>query len=467
MLFRKTDEALRKTFAALFSEALCALCVICAFFALCACALLASCESAKKPPLADVEVRTITVQMRERAESLDTFGSVTYKKKNEVTSLVEGTIFELNVQEGSKVQKGDVILRMRNIQYEIQRAECKNQLNSAKARLAASQNKLLDEERSVHSRLAKLENSRTALSRKKEELALADKNLERKRNLFWAGGISKSAFEALQVECDTARAETEILEKEIKASELGFRDEDLLAAGIEPSGDGEERIRQLVELNTKGAKIEIELALVEVQNAEQSLRAINSLIENLTIRSPSAGIVGALGWENGERVTQNEKILTVIDMEEPFAQVTVQEKDMEKIELGSPALVEIESLGQTQKSEVRFISPLADVETGNFYVKIPLQNEGEKIRMGMFAQCSIETKSAGKFFELPQSAVLGKNGGNVIFYCVQNGLITQRECPVEMEKDGKLFLAKGVKDGDKIVEFPTAALKEGLHVKEI
>ena len=430
------------------------------------CLLAASCAK-NGQDASEIEVKTALVQKKKESVFLETFGSVTYRKKNEVLALVEGTVFELNVQEGSKVNEGDVLLRLKNIQYEIQRTECENQLNSAKARLRAARNDLILEERNAKSRLVALENSRSNLAQKKDELSLLRKNVEKNKALLNAGGISESAFERMSMECASAATEVEVLEKEIMADELGFRDQDLLGAGIEPSGDDEEKVRQLVELNTQRARIQIELSIVEAQNAEQSLKSINSLIENLTVRAPSSGIVGALKCENGERVTQNQNVLTLIDMAEPYAQVTVQERDMEKIAIGSPALVKIDSLGQKQKSAVAFISPLAEFETGNFYVKIPLKNDKDDLRFGMFAQCSIESKRSGDFFALPREAVLFRNGNNVAFYCVQNGYVFQKECVVEMERDGKLFVAGGLEDGDKIIVNPSQAVKEGVHVKEL
>lgn len=430
-------------------------------------ALLFSCAKSKgQQEYAALEVKTFAAKKEAQSVALDAFGSVTYKKKNEVTSLVEGTIYELRAQEGSKVFKGDVLLRMRNVQYEIQRTERKNELNSAKAKVRAAKNNLTERERSIRARLTDLENSRATLAQKKDELELSLKKLESGKKLFGAGGLSKSAYEKMQVDAKAASTEIDILEKEIAAAEMGFRDKDLEAAGIVPAS-GEEKIAQLVGLNARGAVIEIELAEVAVQNAEQNLMAVESLMENLTVRAPASGIVGALKCENGESVTQNQALATIIDMDEPCAQVNVQEKDMDKIALGSPALVEIESLGQRQESEVSFISPLADCETGNFYVKIPLSNKDQSLRLGMFARCEIQTKRAGEFYSIPQSAVVRRDGNNVSFYCVQNNFVYKKECPVEMEKDGKIFVAAGLCDGEKIIERPAAEIKEGSHVKEI
>lgn len=437
-----------------------ALAAMAALLALSAC-------SQKKQEDGLAEVKTISAKKTERSVRLDAYGSVTYKKKNDVTALVDGTIYELNVQEGSEVNEGDILLRMKNIQHEIQKTECLNQLNSARAKLRAAKNNLTEQERQVQGRMASLENSRASLAQKKVEFALAKKNLEKNRALLEAGGISSSAFEKMTLEAQALETEIGILEKEAAASELGFRSEDLLLAGIEPSEDLEERKKQLADLNLQTAKIEIELAEAALQNAEQSLNSINSIIENLTVRSPAKGLVGVLNFECGERVAQNEKILTVIDMEEPYALVYAQEKDAQKIQVGSPALVEIESLGEKQKGQVSFISPMADLETGNFSVKIPLQNGGKKIRLGMFAQCSIETSLSGLFFALPKSSVLFMNGNNAVFFCVQNGYVLKKECPVEMERDGKIFISSGLEDGEKIVENPSGRLKEGERVKVI
>ena len=415
----------------------------------------------------EIEVKTFTAKKSETRPALESYGSVTYRSKNDVCALIEGAVTELNVKEGDKVEKGDILLKMKNIQYEIKKVECQNELNSAGAKLRAAKNNLEEKERSLRGKIASLENSRKTLEQKKQELALSKKNLEKNKSVFDAGGMSESAFEKMQVEFLSAKTEVEILERELLAAEIGFRDEDLKKAGFFSWNNEEDKIKRLIEMNIQGARIEIELAATAVQNAEQSLKSINSLMENLTVRAPSGGIVAALNFEKGERITQNEKILTLIDMEEPFALVSVQEKDMDKIALGSPALIEIESLGEKQKSQVDFISPLADSENGNFSVKIPLKNSGGKIRLGMFAQCSIESGRSAYYYEIPKEAVILKKGNCALFYCVQNGIAFQKECPIEIEKDGKIFVQRGLEDGEKIVLNPSQDLKEGMHVKEI
>ncbi|MBR5964933.1 MAG: efflux RND transporter periplasmic adaptor subunit [Treponema sp.] len=436
------------------------------FALFCAIIVLASaCSNNDKDASQSLQVRTLTAKKSRQNVTLESYGSVTYKKKNDVCALVDGTIVEQAILEGNAVKKGEILFTLKNIQYEIQKAERQNQVNSARAKLSAAKNNLTEQERNALSTIMALDNAKANLSQKKDEHSLQIKNLEKNQKLFDAGGIAESALEQMQMEAMASKTEIDVLEKELQMKLLGYQEQDLLREGIVPSQDAEERKNQYVDLNTKSAKIQIEIAEVELKNALRDLESINELMKNLTVLSPCDGIVGALYFESGERVTQNEKLATIIDMERPYAKVSVQEKDMEKIQIGARALVEIDSAAYKEQSAIDFISPLADSETGNFYVKIPIDNKENKIRLGMFAKCSISAKTSGEYFVIPQSALRRRDGNTAFLFCVQNDFVYQKECPIEMERDGKIFIKTGIKDGEKIVESPSTALKEGLRVK--
>ena len=424
-----------------------------------------ACSTKKEKQNAGLQVKTLTAKKSRQNITLESYGSITYKKKNDVCALIDGTIAEQKVIEGSSVKKGQILFLLKNIQLQIQKAERQNQLNSAAAKLRAAKNNLVEQERNALSAMMALENASANLLQKKEEYSLQLSDLKKNKKLFDAGGLSASSIERMEMEAQAAKTDIDVLEKEFIIKSLGYGESDLLRQGIVPSQDKDERKRQYVDLNTQGAKIQIELAEVELKNAERDLEAVNALIEGLTVRSPCDGIVGALYFEGGEWVTQNEKLATIIDMEIPYAKVSVQEKDMEKICLGANALIEIDSAAFKEESVIDFISPLADSETGNFYIKVPVNNQSNKLRLGMFAKCSIQTKSSGEYFALPESALFRRDGNTAFFYCVQNDFVYKKECPIEMERDGKIYVKSGIKDGDKIVDSPSTTLKEGLRVK--
>ncbi|MCR5046691.1 MAG: efflux RND transporter periplasmic adaptor subunit [Treponema sp.] len=427
--------------------------------------LFISCSEKKENEKEPVLVQTIKASLVEKKDSLESYGMIVYKRKNEVTSLVDGNIVELYVQEGSEVEKGMPLLKMKNVQYEIKKTECQNILNSARTRVKAAQNNLFENEKTLRGKLMEIENLKTKLNLKQAETNLKEKQFEKNEKLFIAGGISENEREIMMLDLEAAKKEIKILENEIDIQELGLKDSDLEAAGITASKSKEESLEQIIDLNLRSARIQIELAKTEEENAIQNLKSIESLIQNLTIYSPISGIIGQLNYESGERVTENQKILTVIEMDEPYAEILLQEKESQKIQIGSPALVTINSLGIEQKSFISFISPLADYESGNFKVKIPLKNIDKKIRLGMFAQCSIKTNDKERFFELPKEAASKIQGDKASFFCVKNGYLVEKTCPIESENENWIFIKKGIEEGETIVSKNTTALREGLYVK--
>ena len=53
----------------------------------------------------------------------------------------------------------------------------------------------------------------------------------------------------------------------------------------------------------------------------------------------------------------------------------------------------------------------------------------------------------------------------IVMHPSKNDFVYKKECPIEMERDGKIYVKSGIKDGDKIVDSPSTTLKEGLRVK--
>ncbi len=429
--------------------------------------ILSSCKEKVTESREPVAVKTITAIAEENFDNLETYGSVIYKKKNTVTSLVDGTIVELWTQEGSAVKKGAPLLKLKNVQYEIKKIECQNALNSAQARVRSARNNLIESEKQVNGQILEIENLKTKLFLKEEELKLQKKQFEKNEKLFMAGGISENAREQLLAELQNLEGDVQILQKEIAIQEMGFKTEWLEKAGVIASENIDERKRQIIDLNLQSAKIQIELALTEEENAKQNLRSIESLMDNLIILSPADGIIGQLNFERGEHVVENEKLLTIIDMKEPYAQVLLQEKDCQKVFVGSPALIKINSLNEEQKSYVSFISPLADYESGNFKLKIPLENENNKIKLGMFIQCEIKTNEKRKIFKIPKEAAIRIHENTATLFFVQKGYLFQKNCPIEFENENWLFISKGIEEGEKILAHAQDSLKEGQYVKEI
>ncbi len=410
------------------------------------------------------KVCTVNAQKKFFIDELETFGTVTWKLKNDVTSLVNGTIKSFVVKEGDFVKKGEIIARLRNVQLEIQKKQYETNLNSQIASFDLARAEYEQAVLAVQSRLLSLEKQELNLKQKKIELELKKKEYENQLELYKIGGVTKNSILQQKISLDSAETEVEILTKEIEISSLGLKKEDLLKNGIAVAENEEELKKQIVDFNVRTYLAALQVAESNVQIARQQLDGVNTYIAELCIRSPTDGIVGEKYFENGEYVQETEKLATIIELDSIFVVVNVQEKDMVNLKNETPVFVEIPSLNEKFESQITQVSPVADFQSGNFTVKIELKNENHVLKPGMFARCRIEKLSPAEYVCVPENVVLSDRNGNEKLFCFVNGFAVQKQILVKQRKDGKLWVEKGLTEGDEVICNPPAFFRDGQSV---
>jgi len=410
-------------------------------------------------------VRGVPVVNRILDNDLNSFGTISYKTKNDITAKVEGIISILNVKEGSVVSNGQQLARLRNVQLEIQKDQYENTLSSAQASLFMAQTKMQEARLGVESRLLNIDKNRLTLTQQELELEDSHDTLKGRKELHEIGGITDATLKSLELSVKAKEAGIAILKKDIEIAQLGLRDSDLINAGYRIAAAPEEKIKQFIELNTRTVAAEILSAEANVRNAEKSMDAIQKLFDELVIRSTVAGVVGALYFENGEHVSQNEKIATIMDISSVYAVFYIQEQDIVNFIQGTPLTIEIPSLNRFFEAQIDEISPVADPQSGNFSIKAEIPNENLSIKPGMFIKCVIPRTQNISYPAIPETALLKSSGTEASVFCIINGIAILKQIQIQAQKDGMVWVSSGLSAGDIVIDKPSPFLKEGEYVE--
>jgi HlyD family secretion protein len=128
--------------------------------------------------LGAVEVETVQASLTRRSETnagspiLTASGYVVARRKAVVSAKIQGRLSELDVEEGSRVEKGQVFARLESGDYEAQLEKAKAALQHAEADLAESQRQLHLNEKLMQDRL--VSEDTLAAARSKVHLSEAD-----------------------------------------------------------------------------------------------------------------------------------------------------------------------------------------------------------------------------------------------------------------------------------------------------
>ena len=429
-------------------------------------AVLFSCAESRIQEADDspLPVRMIPVTLRETAEEVKGFGSLSFLKKYELSSSVDGVLELLCFREGDLIGKGDTVALVKNPQISLAARRAEDAYNQALSALDLSLARLRDSEYGVEARLLDNEKSR-------EELAEAEKVLEEDKRkgrnreaLYEAGGLSDEAIREERFRLSRAEAQLLLMEKELEIREVGLRKEDLAAAGFPVPSAKDDLQKALIALACSAVRAETTAARANLEAASRERESCRLLESELVVKSPGAGIIGARYVEEGERLRRDDRIMTILDTNSLYAVFPVPEADAPKLKKGMAARV-ISGGEDSYGGKVDLISPQADNQSFTFLVRVLLAfAEESPLKPGMFARVSIPLENPKKALVIPEAALAAKKDNSGKVFTVRNNVLSERNVVLGGRMGDEREIISGLAPGEVVALGNAAFLREGVYV---
>lgn len=225
-----------------------------------------------------------------------------------------------------------------------------------------------------------------------------------------------------------------------------------------------------VQLDAESAQLEAEASKVEVEYAEEEL-------SKTTLVAPRDGVMGPREVEIGEFVTPNEKVASLLVIDSVFVEVGVIEKDIEKIQIGQPAAVTVDSYpGVEFPGVVENLYPVIEGRSRTLTTRIKVENPRALLLPGMFGRAKVTIFSKPNSLVFPSLALNKAPTGYTVYVLkdeirkeelkagmkakveirsVQVGYITTDLCQVNI----------GVREGEYVVIETQGELSDGAAVE--
>lgn len=201
-----------------------------------------------------------------------------------------------------------------------------------------------------------------------------------------------------------------------------------------------------------------ERALASQQLAERELA-------DTRIISPTPGLVDVKAVEPGEAVTVGATLIKLQAVSVLRVHTWISEKDVAFIRAGAPAEVNISGIpGQVFQARIEWVGVNADPATGNFPVKLILQQDSDSIRPGMTATAVIQGLERRAVILLPEQALVDRDRRRVVFV-VENGRARMREPQLVAGLGDQLLVLAGLSAGEQLVVSGQHQLVDGKAVQ--
>lgn len=131
---------------------------------------------------------------------------------------------------------------------------------------------------------------------------------------------------------------------------------------------------------------------------------------------PAERVVGERFVEEGTLLSPGQAMVSVIDLDDLDAAVTVIERDYARISKGQAATVSTDAFpGETFSGVVRLIAPLLQESSRQARVEVRVPNPDRRLRPGMFVRVQLELDRHDQATLVPRPALVQRSGVPGVF----------------------------------------------------
>jgi HlyD family secretion protein len=386
-----------------------------------------------------------------------------------------GILAQLYVEQGDRVEQGQVLARMdvgeipaqiqqlranlAQVQAQLQQARAGSrpqEIEQARARLAQVQAQL--EQARAGNRVQEIAQAQAQVDSAQAQVKLTESRVNRYRELNAQGAISQDQLDQFMTDNQRAKASLAEAQKRLSLVQSGSRNEEIASREASVT----EARAALVLLENGSRPEEIAQRQAAVKAVEAQIQGAEVRLQDSVIRAPFAGIVTQKYANVGAFVTPttsastsasatSSSIVAVARGLEILAQVP--EVDIGRIQPGQAVEIVADAYpDQVFTGNVRLIAPEAVVEQGvtTFQVRVALDTGEEELRSGLNVDLTFLGDRLSDALVLPTVSIVTERGRTGVLVVDANNQPEFREVTIGAQIDDQTQVLQGLKAGERV-----------------
>ncbi|MFU8803327.1 MAG: efflux RND transporter periplasmic adaptor subunit [Bradymonadaceae bacterium] len=360
----------------------------------------------------DASVAVTQPQVRNVTELLVASGQLQVRPSSDLSMNVAATIEEILVEEGDRVEKGEVLLRL-------EQDEVARQVDQARAGVAVTRGEL--QRLRAGTTEQELAQARAALMRAQSARELAEEEARRAEMLFEEGVMTRSDLDRARATLAQARADEESAWAQIELLESMPRPED------------------------------VRVVSARLEEARAALALAEERIERRSLRAPFQGTITRRFVDPGEAAAPGMPLLTLVDMSGAEVFWETDENNVARIEIGQRARVIPLAFPERPFDAVVFqIGPEVDPQRGVVAVRLtPVEPMADEFFPEMTVDVNLMIEEIEDAISVPASAVFEEDEESFV-YIVDDEIVRKRSVRVLVNGD-RWAAIEGIDIGERVV----------------
>ena len=319
-----------------------------------------------------------------------------------------GRVTEKLIEEGAMVKKGDIILKLENMNlYE--------QILASESNLALKQNDLRSTKLTFDSRQVE---GRRSLATASTDLQRLKRNYEQNKALYDEELISREEYQLSKENYELSKKQYDIVKRQTENDD------------------------QLRETSLKG--LDADLARMQ-----KTLGMVYQRLDHLNVRAPANGQLGFLDAEIGQSIQQGERIGQINVLTDYKIEATIDEHYIDRVVRDLSAV--LDRNGEEYPLRLRKVYP--EVRNGKFKVDLVFTDDRPlTIRTGQSYNIKLQLGESSDAMLLPKGSFFQSTGGQWIFVVGPDGEeAIKRDIRIGKQNSRYYEVLEGLQPGEKVI----------------
>ncbi len=389
-------------------------------------------RSQKNQP--DVSTLTVPVTARDLTVRIPASGRVEPDQRVNLSPKVSGQLVTLNVEQGDRVRRGQVIARMDDAELQARRQQ-------SLANLAQAEARLLELERG--NRPEEIAQVRAQVAAARSRYELARQRRQRNQELLAQGAIAQDTLDAAITEEATAEATLKEAQRRL----------DLFQAGT--------RVEAIAQARAQVAAAQAQLSTINVQISDTVIRAPFDGVITQKYASVGAFVAPSSFTSATSSATSSSIVALASDLE---IIARVAETDISQIRPGQAVEIQADAYpGETFRGQVALIAPEAVVEQNVtfFEVRVKLLTGQNRLQSGMNVDVVFIGEQLPQALTIPTASVVTERGKTGVLVPNAEGKPQFQPVVLGVTLNEYTQVLQGLKTGERVfVDLPKGTVPE-------
>jgi len=210
-----------------------------------------------------------------------------------------------------------------------------------------------------------------------------------------------------------------------------------------------------------------DVAVAARDAALAQLAQARKALADTTVVAPMAGIVAERFVQPGEKVSPDNRLVSIVDLARMEIEAPVPAADVGAVSIGQRVVLHVEGVDAPLVGQVVRIAPGTSAGTRSVPVYIGVENRDARIRAGLFARGELRVGTLTGVVAVPEVAVR-EHGGRTFVYAIVDDRVVARDVVTGLRsrdpQGGALVeIRSGLAAGERIVAVNLGTLRPGAQ----